>query len=169
MSRNAQNLPINYMDCRLSCSVGIVFVIASVAITFAGPVGNHKQLFYASLSSAQRIAYDKVVSARRAIYLQGLGLGLLLSFVLLSQVKSKDSFTIPCAAAAITLVTNYLFYTLSPKPQSTVISLNSKKQRVLWYNIYRHMQFVYHGGLVLGIIAAYFLASSLCSYKKARQ
>lgn len=169
MSQNVQNLLINYMDCRLSCSVGIVFVIASVAITFAGPLGNHKQLFYASLSAAQRVAYDKVVSARRTIYLQGLGLGLLLSFVVLSQVPSKDSFTVPCAAAAITLVTNYLFYTLSPKPQSTVISLDSKRQRVLWYNIYRHMQFVYHAGLVLGIIAAYFLASSLCAYKKVRQ
>ena len=68
----------------------------------------------------------------------------------------------PCSAAAITLVTNYFYYILSPKPKSLVISLDKEQQRVAWYKVYRRMQVIYHGGLVLGIVAAYFLASGLC-------
>ena len=92
-------------------------------------------------------------------------LGLLLSSLVTWQMSSKKrkGFFIPCTAAAITLITNYLYYTLASKPPSIVISLQDKEQRALWYAQYRYMQVVYHGGLLLGVVAAYFFSSSLCS------
>ena len=40
---------------------------------------------------------------------------------------------------------------------------DKEEQRVAWHKVYRRMQVVYHGGLVLGIVAAYFLASGFCA------
>lgn len=149
----------------MSCTIGVVFLTASIVISFAGPIGSHKEHFYESLSTKQKVEYEKIVYERRNIYFEGLALGLFASLLMITQIKRdiKNAYIVPCTAAAITLVTNYLYYILSPKPRSMVISLNEARQRILWYKIYRHMQFVYHTGLVLGIIAAFFLASSFCT------
>ena len=151
------------MGCYLNCSIGLVFATAAVVTAFVGPVGNHKEDFYKLLTRPQQVAYDKVVDSRRTIYLEGLVLGLLLSFLLLHNHAETPGYAVPCGAAAITLVTNYLYYTLSPKPRNTVIGLDKEEQRVAWYKVYRHMQVVYHGGLVLGILAAFFFAAGLCA------
>ena len=151
------------MDCYLSCSVGLVFLVAAVFTVFFGSIGGAKQVFYAMLSREQQDAYARVITARRNIYLQGLGVGLLLSFLVLRNASGRMPATVPCSAVAITLVTNYLYYILSPKPQNTVVKLAREDQRVAWQNVNRHMQVVYHTGLLFGISAAYFLADGLCT------
>ena len=150
------------MNCYLNCSIGIVFVTAAICTSFFAQEGAAKKALYATLSPSQQRTFEGINKARRLIYLQGLGLGLFFSLITLYNVKAKNTYLVPCSAAAITLVTNYFYYILSPKPQSLVISLDKEKQRVAWYKVYRRMQVVYHGGLLLGIVAAYFLASGLC-------
>ena len=151
------------MGCYLSCSVGLVFLVAALFTVLLGSTGGAKQTFYAMISGKQQAAYARVIAARRNIYLQGLGVGLLLSFLVLRNNSSRMPATVPCSAAAITLVTNYLYYILSPKPQSTVVKLAREEQRVAWQNVNRHMQVVHHTGLLFGIGAAYFLADGLCT------
>ena len=152
------------MNCLLSCSVAIVFLTGSIAISFFGPMGSIKSRFLASLSEQQKRQYANVTASRRMIYIQGLALGVAISMLFTARLKRKNSIITPCLAAAITIVTTYLYYIISPKPQSTVIGLSNKEQRVLWYGVYRHMQLVYHIGLVLGILAAFFMASALCQW-----
>ena len=153
------------MDCVLSCSLAIVFLTGSIAISFIGPMGSTKERFLASLGPDQKRRYASVTNTRRVIYIQGLTLGIALSMMAISQLKKMNSIITPCLAAAITLVTTYLYYILAPKPQSNVIGFTNKEQRVLWYAIYRRMQLIYHAGLLLGIIAAFFLAKGMCQWK----
>ena len=51
---------------------------------------------------------------------------------------------------------------LKPKTDYMVLHLDKEDQRQAWLNIYRGMQVKYHIGLVLGILAAMFMARSTC-------
>jgi hypothetical protein len=69
---------------------------------------------------------------------------------------------IVCMVGGITLLTNYLYYMLSPKSDYMVLHLDDQRQRVAWLDIYRGMQVKYHVGLALGIGAAMLAAGSVC-------
>ena len=63
----------------------------------------------------------------------------------------------------VTLLTNYFYYMLSPKSDLMVTHLDEEEQRLAWQKIYKTMQFNYHIGLVLGIIASGFFGASVCA------
>jgi len=44
-----------------------------------------------------------------------------------------------------------------------VTHLDKEEQRLAWQKIYKTMQFNYHIGLVLGIIASGFFGASVCA------
>ena len=67
-----------------------------------------------------------------------------------------------CMVASITFVTNYLFYILYPKTDYMLLHLNDKTQIQGWLNIYKKMQFKFHLGFVLGIIAVIVYAYGFC-------
>ena len=63
-----------------------------------------------------------------------------------------------CFIGGITLLVNYFYYMLSPKTDYMILHLNEENQREKWLNIHKTMQFKYHIGLLLGIIASMVLA-----------
>jgi len=72
-----------------------------------------------------------------------------------------NKMSLICFVGAITFVTNYLFYILYPKSDYMLLHLNDKKQIQEWLNIYRTMQFKFHIGFVVGILAVMIFCSSL--------
>ena len=58
-----------------------------------------------------------------------------------------------CTVVATAFVTNYFYYMLSPKTDWMLNHLTNKEEIKAWLLMYREMQFNYHMGLVLGIIA----------------
>ena len=155
------------MKCNLGwCSIAIVFLVANIYVSYFASSPALKKNLDATLSPQQREQYRGIVSERRDIYYKGYIYGLILSVVLAlyarSTMKNMTNAHIACLVGAVTMLTNYFYYILSPKSEYMVIGLDRKDQREAWHAIYRHMQVQYHVGLVLGILAAMAGAYALC-------
>ena len=154
------------MVCGITCIVALVFLIANIYIIFS--CSNNKQLkknFLNVLNEEQKITYEKIINERKNIYYGGYILGILLSLIGYFSITkfTKMSFnkiSLICFVGAITFVTNYLFYILYPKSDYMLLHLNDKKQIQEWLNIYKTMQFKFHIGFVLGILAVMIFCSS---------
>ncbi len=158
------------MVCYGSCMFASVFLIANIYTMFSCSNDNHKQEFKNTLTKEQQVLYEKLIQERKKIYYGGFLLGIVLSFIavyfgnkLLFSRNSKSS-ALPkiCMIASITFVTNYLFYILYPKTDYMLLHLNDKTQIQGWLNIYKKMQFKFHLGFILGIIAVIIYSYGFC-------
>ena len=158
------------MVCYGSCMFASVFLIANIYTMFSCSNDNRKQEFKNTLTKEQQVLYEKIIDERKKIYYGGFLLGIVLSFIavyfgnkLLFSKNSKSS-TLPkiCMIASITFVTNYLFYILYPKTDYMLLHLNDKTQIQGWLNIYKKMQFKFHLGFILGIIAVIIYSYGFC-------
>lgn len=152
------------MLCRTSCFVAVVFLIANLYVTFTADKSVLKDELYKTLDAENIARYESIVEERRTIYLQGYGLGLLISLILLVFMNKRNVGKVGkiCFVGGVTLTVNYLYYMLKPKTDYMVLHLDKEEQRQAWLNIYRGMQVKYHIGLVLGILATMFMARSTC-------
>ena len=66
--------------------------------------------------------------------------------------------SVVCVVIATSFLTNYFYYTLSPKTDWMLNHMNSQEEVRSWLQMYREMQYNYHMGIVLGIIAVGVLA-----------
>ena len=161
------------MVCYGSCMFASVFLIANVYTMMSCSNDNNKLEFKNTLTKEQQVLYEKIINERKNIYYGGFILGIILSFfavyfgekyLFFIDKKTKIS-NIPkiCMVASITFVTNYLFYILYPKTDYMLLHLNDKTQIQGWVAIYKKMQFKFHIGFVLGIIAVTIFAYSYCN------
>jgi len=142
--------------CRspLLCSVAIVFVVASIWMSFAIDKQAVMSPFLESIGgpdSKLGKKYMKRIRQRRNLYIQGFALGIGLSFLYLMSVTHRSATLTACAVAGISMLTAYFYYTLSPKKPLMVLHLNTDDQRTKWASIYKTMQWNYHAGLLLGV------------------
>ena len=161
------------MVCYGSCMFASVFLIANVYTMMSCSNDNNKLEFKNTLTKEQQVLYEKIINERKNIYYGGFILGIILSvfavyfgekYLFFIDKKTKIS-NIPkiCMVASITFVTNYLFYILYPKTDYMLLHLNDKTQIQGWLAIYKKMQFKFHLGFVLGIIAVTIFAYSYCN------
>jgi len=157
------------MNCSTLCIIGLVFLIANIYLSIGADKTKHKQAFYDTLTPELKEKYEGIVIERRNIYLTGYAYGLILAFGLLFankfyNKKTKMSRTTNIGMmVGVTLLTNYFYYMLTPKSDLMVTHLDEEEQRLAWQKIYKTMQFNYHIGLVLGIIASGFFGASVCA------
>jgi hypothetical protein len=152
------------MLCGITCSIGLMFLIANLYVTFTADKIKQKDDFYNTLSQDKIERYEGIINERRTIYLKGYGLGLILAFISLFLYEKfgwndkKKGLNKVCFIGGITLLVNYFYYMLSPKTDYMILHLNKENQRKEWLKINKTMQFKYHIGLLLGIIASMVLA-----------
>ena len=92
-------------------------------------------------------------------YILGFIISLFIIFYNLRIKKNKMStFPLVCTVVATCFLTNYFYYMLHPKSDWMLNHTNSQDQVKAWLQMYREMQYNYHMGLVLGIIAVGILA-----------
>lgn len=157
------------MNCSTLCIIGLVFLIANIYLSIGADKTKHKQAFYETLTPELKEKYEGIVIERRNIYLTGYAYGLILAFGLLFANKFYNKKTKMSRATnvgmmvGVTLLTNYFYYMLTPKSDLMVTHLDEEEQRLAWQKIYKTMQFNYHIGLVLGIIASGFFGASVCA------
>jgi uncharacterized protein YacL len=119
--------------------------------------------YKASLSDDLQKRYDAISKERMMIscqgYIFGFGLSLLIIFYNL-QIKGVklSNFPLVCTVIATCFLTNYFYYTLSPKSDWMLNHMGDKKETTAWLEMYREMSYNYHAGLVLGIMAVGILA-----------
>lgn len=155
------------MICNTTCFIALIFLVANVYTIFSCSNDNYKQEFKNTLTNEQKITYEKIIDERKRIYYYGFILGILLSilFIFVNNKifkKKLNNISSVCLVGTITFITNYLFYILYPKTDYMLLHLNDKTQIQGWLNIYKKMQFKFHLGFVLGIIAVMILSYGVC-------
>lgn len=124
-----------------------------------------KEDFKNTLSQEQKDLYQSIINERKLIYYGGYLLGIFLSILVVAFFKKLlklNKMSNVCIIATITFVTNYLFYILYPKKDYMILHLKNKEQIEEWLDIYKYMQFRYHLGFVLGIVALIFASMAIC-------
>jgi len=143
------------MVCSTSCIISAVFIIGMIYFYNATSKSQVVQQYRAQLPLPQKAIYDKIAAERLNISLKGYGLGFLLSlFIVYYNYRNKrlqPSATV-CLVLATSFLTNYFYYTLSPKTDWMLNHVEGKAQTQAWLQMYRTMQYYYHAGLALGIL-----------------
>lgn len=151
------------MACAISCMISAIFVIGMIYFYNLSDKSEIVKHYKSSLSSDLQKRYEKITKERTNISYQGYALGVILSlgiiFYNLKIKRSKMNTTaLVCTVVATAFVTNYFYYMLSPKSDWMLNHMSNQEEVKAWLLMYREMQFNYHMGLVLGIIAVGVLA-----------
>ena len=155
------------MICGITCIVAVIFLIANIYIMLSCSNNKKdKQDFLNVLNIKQQQTYENIINERKNIYFMGYVLGIILSIIGYYLTKKLlkvryNNVSLICFVGAVTFVTNYLFYILYPKSDYMLLHLSDKRQITEWLNIYRKMQYKFHLGFVLGIIAVIIFCISL--------
>lgn len=157
------------MVCAASCAIAFIFIVANVYCCTMGNRSEVIQEFVSKLSPEKQRRYAVITRERQGIYFMGLFLGFILAMVLLACCRkyflgpSGSRAGLLCMVAAVAFSVNYFYYILSPKSDWMVLHLNSGQETQAWLKVYRTMQYNYHVGLVLGIIAVVAFGNAMCS------
>jgi hypothetical protein len=153
------------MACSISCMISAVFVIGMIYFYHMTDKSAIVKHYKEMLSPELQKRYEKISQERRAISYYGYGLGLIFSLCLIfyylqiKKVKMSASALV-CMATATTFLTNYFYYMLSPKTDWMLNHMNKQEEVNAWLQMYRGMQYNYHMGMALGIVAVGIFASA---------
>jgi len=144
--------------CTISCSVATVFLIGMIYMNYSIATSQIIVKYKAQLPDNLQKIYEQITHERTTIYYKGYILGFILSlFIILTNVysdhKMLSTTSMVCLVLATSFLTNYFYYTLSPKKNWMLNYITTPDQTKAWLQMYRGMQIYYHTGLVLGIIA----------------
>ena len=148
------------MNCTTSAIFGIGLIGASY---FTMSVSSQQTDSLRKILSEELVVrYEAIIRERRCHYLQGLALGLVLSYLLLAKSKISNRFHKVSLFFAITLATSALVYMLLPKSDYMLKHLKTTEENRAWLSFYKTMRTRYTIGFVLGALAAVPLAYSFC-------
>ena len=144
--------------CSISCSVSAVFIIGMIYMNYSIATSQIILKYKAQLPENLQKIYEQITNERTTIYYQGYLLGFIISLIIIianvySDHKMLSTTSLVCLVLAISFITNYFYYTLSPKKNWMLNYIKTPEQTKAWLQMYRGMQVYYHTGLVLGIIA----------------
>ena len=160
------------MVCYGSCVLSVAFITAMFFTIFNIDKNTLQKDFIHLLNSRQKREYARIIHQRRSIYIQGYILGIIVAFLTLYILKSNgiktgnkfsnkirywSQWSMICLVLAIVFVVNYFYYILYPKSNYMIELLTTHEQIEAWLKIYRSMQFHYHLGFLLGLIAMIFI------------
>ena len=146
------------LPCTISCSISAIFLIGMMYMNYSITKSQIILQYKLQLPEKLQKIYEQITNERTTIYYQGYVLGFILSlFIILGNVYSDHKLlsttSMVCLVLAISFITNYFYYILSPKKKWMLNYIETPDQTKLWLQMYRGMQVYYHTGLVLGIIA----------------
>ena len=146
------------------CFLGFVLLFASLMVSIMPLKGTVYDTFIKSLDPKQALIYHRIIHERRDIYIQGFLIGSILAFCyLVLAEKERSPFTKVFIFMGIALLTQFLYYMLSKKPEWIIDSLKTPEQIKLWHQVYSQMQRRYYSGFVIGIFAYILIGRGMCS------
>lgn len=145
------------MVCSISCSISAVFIIGMMYFYYSTGFSKVMKNYKNTLSENAKNKYEEISKERRNISIQGYFLGFLLSFIIIilyyyKKIKLTQR-NLVCITLATSFIVNYFYYVLYPKSDWIVNYLKTEQEIKNWRLMYKEMQFNYHFGLLLGIIA----------------
>lgn len=149
------------MPCLITCLIATALIIATIYFQNASTKSKIVQEYKKQLPSKLQNLYEKLAAERLKINYYGYTLGLLLSLIIIwysKKNKKLSNTSLVCLTIVVSFFTNYFYYILSPKSTYMLQHINSPEQTKAWLTMYREMQYNYHFGFVLGVIAVGILA-----------
>ena len=151
------------MCCTISCFIAAVFLIAMIYFNISTLNSEVVKKYKDSLSPDLQVVYEKIAKERLSISMCGYSLGLVLSIIIIfynTRLKRNrlGAKSLVCIVITTSFLTNYFYYTLSPKSDWMLNHLKTPEENKAWVEMYREMKYNYHLGFVLGIIAVGLLA-----------
>jgi uncharacterized membrane protein len=146
------------MACRISCAISIVFIIGMIYMTNAMSNNDTMKKYKKQLPDELQSIYKEIVDERTRIYYTGYGLGFLIAvlFILYNTIimnKTFSTMSMVCISTTSAFITNYFYYVLTPKKTYMLDHIDNPEQTKAWVKMYRNMQYHYHMGLLIGLIA----------------
>ena len=146
------------MACRISCAISIIFIIGMIYMTNATSNSDTMKKYEKQLPEDLRNIYKNIVDERTRIYYTGYGLGFLIAvlFILYNTLimnKTFSTMSMVCISTTSAFITNYFYYVLTPKKTYMLDHIDNPEQTKAWVKMYRNMQYHYHMGLFIGLIA----------------
>jgi uncharacterized membrane protein YkgB len=146
------------MVCGISCAISAIFIIGMIYFYELTNQDEIVKEFKNKLSPELQNRYDRIIDERKTIsyhgYLLGFVLSLLIIFYNLRIKKQKmNNLSLICTVIAVSFLTNYFYYMLTPKSDWMLNHMENQEEVKAWLVIYKKMQYNYHMGIVLGIIA----------------
>ena len=151
------------MPCSVTCLVATALIIAMIYFQNATTKSKIVQEYKKQLPSNLQNLYEKIAAERMRLNYYGYSLGLILSLIIIlynynSKRNKLTTTSLVCLVIVVSFFTNYFYYILSPKSTYMLEHINSPEQTKAWLAMYREMQYNYHFGFVVGIIAVGVLA-----------
>jgi uncharacterized protein YacL len=156
------------MPCSGTCLLATALIIAMIYFQNATTKSKIVQEYKKQLPSNLQNLYEKLSAERLHINYYGYTLGLVLSLIIIlynyNLIKnnklqlSKSNTSLVCLVIVVSFFTNYFYYILSPKSTYMLDHINSPEQTKAWLAMYREMQYNYHMGFVIGVVAVGVLA-----------
>jgi hypothetical protein len=143
--------------------ISAVFVIGMIYFYNATDKSEITKRYKEILSPKLQERYERITKERRTISYYGYVLGVLISLVIIFyNLKIKgvkmNTISLVCTVMATAFLTNYFYYMLSPKSDWMLNHMDNQAEVKAWLQMYRGMQYNYHMGMALGIIAVGVLA-----------
>jgi len=156
------------MPCSGTCLLATALIIAMIYFQNATTKSKIVQEYKKQLPSNLQNLYEKLSTERLHINYYGYTLGLVLSLIIIlynynltknnKLQLSKTNTSLVCLVIVVSFFTSYFYYILSPKSTYMLDHINSPEQTKAWLAMYREMQYNYHMGFVIGVVAVGVLA-----------
>ena len=152
------------MPCSITCLVACGLIISMIYFHNASTKSKIVEEYKKQLPSNLQNLYEKISAERMRINYYGYSLGLIISLIIiaynysLNKNNSRSNTSLVCLVIVVSFLTNYFYYILSPKSSYMLDHINSPEQTKAWLTMYREMQYNYHMGFIIGIIAIGVLA-----------
>jgi len=145
------------MACTISCMISAVFILGMIYFYYKTENSPIVKQYKENLSLDLQQRYTRITKERRTLSYQGYVLGLVLSLFILfyNHIKGAKMSTFPlvCTVMTTCFLTHYFYYILHPKTDWMLTHMNTHREVQSWLQMYREMQYNYHTGVVLGVIA----------------
>ncbi len=141
------------MACAVSCMISAVFIIGMIYFYNKTDKSTIVKHYKGKLSPDLQKRYDKIARERMIISCQGYVAGVILSLLIIFYRGIKNPFSLVCTVMATCFLTNYFYYMLYPKSDWVLNHVSNQEEVKAWLQMYREMQYNYHTGLALGIVA----------------
>jgi hypothetical protein len=143
--------------------IAAALIIAMIYFQNATSKSKIVQEYKKQLPSNLQNLYEKISAERLRLNYYGYTLGLVLSLIIIlynytSKRNKLTNTSLVCLVIVVSFLTNYFYYILSPKSTYMLDHINSPEQTKAWLAMYREMQYNYHLGFVIGVVAVGVLA-----------
>lgn len=148
------------MNCILSSVAGLGLLGGSISTMLVSETELDK--ISGSFSPDVAEAYHSIVKERTMHYIQGILLGLVVSFFIVYSMKIAKRFHRIMLFFGVTLFTGLTYYTVMPKSDYMLNHLEKPEDIQAWLETYKTMKWRYIVGIVLGALAAIPIGNAFC-------